>query len=85
MSRRTSPPRPWFKHIVVIAIAAMLVVATLASLGLFDNDQYTAVPHGGHSHYVPKDRDPNVPLHNFPQQLPPKGMKIASDGRLVPE
>ena len=85
MSRRTSSRPAWFKYLVVAGISAVLLLSLMSALGVFDDDEDTAVPHGNHVHYVPKDRDPGVPLHNFPQELPPPGMKIASDGRVVPE
>lgn len=85
VSRRTSNHPAWVKYFIVIGIAAVLLLSLISALGMFDDDLYTAVPHGNHVHYVPKDRDPSVPLHNFPQELPPPGMKIASDGSIVPE
>lgn len=79
-------PRPnWFKPVAIAVVGVFFLFALLASLGIFNEKPYTEVPHGNHSHYVPKDRDPDVPLHNFPQQPPPPGMKIAPDGRIVPE
>jgi hypothetical protein len=81
-----SPLRPnWFKPAVIVFLGIFFLLAMLSSLGIFDDKPFTEVPHGNHSHYVPKDRDPDVPLHNFPQQPPPPGMKIAPDGRIVPE
>jgi hypothetical protein len=74
-----------FKSFVVVMIAVFFTLALLASLGIFDNKSYTAVPHGNHTHYVPKDRDPSVPMHNFPQQPPPPGKKISPTGEIVPE
>lgn len=74
------------KRIVIsIVIVILLSLALASSLGFFDKKAYTAVPHGNHTHYVPKDRNPDVPLHNFPQQPPPPGMKIAPDGQFIPE
>ena len=75
----------WFRPVVIVVVGIFFLLAILSSLGIFDNKPYTEVPHGNHAHFVPKDRDPNVPLHNFPQQPPPPGMKIAPDGRIVPE
>jgi hypothetical protein len=88
MSEETTitPPRPnWFKPAIIVFLGIFFLLAMLSSLGIFDDKPYTEVPHGNHSHYVPKDRDPNVPLHNFPQQPPPPGMKISPDGQIVPE
>jgi len=82
----TSPVRPtWFKPVFLVILAIVFMLAMFSSLGFFDDKPYTIVPHGNHSHYVPKDRDPNMSIHEFPQQPPPPGMKIAPDGRIVPE
>jgi hypothetical protein len=82
----TTPLRPnWFKPAAIVIGGVFFLFALLSSLGIFNEKPYTEVPHGNHSHFVPKDRDPNVPMHNFPQQPPPTGMKIAPDGQIVPE
>jgi hypothetical protein len=74
-----------FKTIVIVLVSLFFILALLSSLGIFDSKSYTAVPHGNHSHYVPKDRDPSVPIHNFPQQPPPPGKKISPTGEIIPE
>lgn len=82
----SSTQRPvWFKYAITGGIFLIFLIATISALDLFDDKPYDIVPHGNHSHYVPKDRDPDVPLHNFPQEPPPPGMKIAPDGSLVRE
>lgn len=83
---KTTFERPnWVKPALIVGLLVFFILAMLSSLGIFDNKPYTEVPHGNHSHYVPKDRDPNVPMHNFPQQPPPPGMKIAPDGQIEPD
>ncbi len=70
-----------------IFIAVVIVLAGLAmadALGYFNPKPYTAVSHGSHSHYVPHDRDPNVPISDFPQEEPGPGEKIAPNGQIVP-
>lgn len=69
-----------------IFIAAVIVIACFAladSLGFFSETPYTAVSHGSHVHYVPHDRDPSVPISEFPQQKPGPNEKIAPDGRII--
>lgn len=73
------------KLIVNGIIIVVLALALASALGFFDNKPYKAIPHGNHKHYVPNDRNPDTPLHEFPQQLPPPGLKIAPDGKIVPE
>ena len=55
------------------------------SLGLFRKKPYVGVPHGNHVHYVPEDRDPDVPIDQFPMQEPDPGQRITPTGRIVPE
>ena len=72
----------WF----YIFLTVILIVAGFAmadSLGWLSNKPYKAVPHGTHNHYVPLDRDPDVPLGEFPTQPPGPNQKITPDGRIV--
>lgn len=68
--------------IVVLGIGAVLL---LDALHVFDDAEYHVVPHGSHSHYVPRDRDPAVPLENFPTSPPRPGERIMPDGTVVPK
>ena len=70
-----------------IFIAIVIVLAGLAladALGYFNPKSYSAVSHGSHSHYVPNDRDPNVPINEFPQEEPAPGEMITPTGEIVP-
>lgn len=53
-------------------------------LNPYGDQPYTEIPHGDHVHYVPKDRDPDVPIGDFPTQPPGEGEQITPDGRIVP-
>jgi len=66
--------------IVVVGIGVVLL---LDALHVFDDAEYLVVPHGSHSHYVPRDRDPAVPLENFPTSPPRPGERIMPDGTVV--
>ena len=70
-----------------IFIAIVIILAGLAladALGYFNPKPYTKVSHGSHSHYVPHDRDPDVPINNFPQTEPAPGEAITPTGQIVP-
>lgn len=66
-------------------VVALIFIGFLAadSLGVFDNKHYFEVPHGSHTHYVSKDRNPNVPIGQFPTRPPGPGEMITPDGQIV--
>lgn len=51
----------------------------------YRGQDYEEIPHGDHSHYVPKDRNPEVPVSRFPTRPPEEGERITPDGRIVSE
>lgn len=51
----------------------------------FGDKDYAEIPHGNHTHYVPKDRDHDVPLSRFPTEPPAENERILPDGRVVPK
>lgn len=77
--------RKWFKIIVVVGILLFFGLVIADSLGVFNPKPYTEVPHGSHVHYVPHDRDPDVPLNAFPMTAPGPGETITPRGEIVPE
>lgn len=74
------------RRLFFILIAVFIAIFVLIdSLRLFDDSPYLVVPHGNHVHYVPHDRDPAVPLDNFPTEEPRPGERIMPDGKVVRE
>ncbi len=73
------------RTVIFFIIGAFLAVALLDSIGIFDDRSYFEVPHGGHTHYLPKDCDPPVPVSNAPTVPPLEGQKIDCSGQIVPE
>jgi len=49
----------------------------------FGDKAYVEISHGDHVHYVPEDRDPNVPITRFPGTPPAADERITPDGRIV--
>lgn len=72
------------KYIFIAAVVILAGFALADSLGYFNPKPYTAVSHGSHSHYVPENRDPDVPINKFPQTEPAPGEKITPTGQIVP-
>jgi len=73
------------KRKTLLIAATIIFVGFLVadSLGVFDNKHYFEVPHGSHTHYVAKDKDPNVSIGNFPTRPPGPNEVIMPDGRIV--
>jgi hypothetical protein len=67
----------------VILATIIAIIVVIDSTDLFVDSPYQVVPHGNHNHYVPHDRDPNIPIHEFPMTPPRPGERITPDGRIV--
>ena len=72
------------RTIIFALLGVFLAIVLLDSLGIFDDRSYFDVPHGNHSHYVPKDCNPPLPVSEAPLQRPKPGEKIDCSGRIVP-
>jgi len=75
-----SSTRRWILLTVAAAFFAFVVYHVLNP---FPGQPYMEIPHGDHVHYVPKDRNPDVPMSNFPTQPPGPDERILPDGRVV--
>ena len=73
------------RTIIFTIIAAFVAIVLIDSLGVFDKRSYFEVPHGNHTHYVPRDCEPPLPVGNAPTQRPAPGMTINCSGQVVPE
>jgi len=73
------------RQIVFVILGLIVAVALVDSLGVFDDKPYFEVPHGSHTHYVAKDRDPNVSVSQFPTRPPGPGERITPTGQMVRE
>ncbi len=71
----------------ILLVIALVFLAFIMSevLDPFGDQDYVEISHGNHSHFVPKDRDPNVSISNFPTQPPGPDERITPDGRVVPK
>lgn len=72
------------KRIVVVVSIAFFGLVLADTLGAFDQRDYFEVPHGNHSHFVPKDRDTSIPISQFPTRPPNDNERILPDGQIVP-
>ncbi len=74
----------WRKWAALFIAAVILVFAMSEVIDPFGDEPYIAIPHGDHVHYVPEDRNPNVPLSSFPTQKPGPNERITPTGQVVP-
>ncbi|HEX6983014.1 MAG TPA: hypothetical protein VF181_09655 [Balneolaceae bacterium] len=71
------------KYIFIAVVIVLAGFAMADSLGYFNPKPYTAVSHGSHVHYVPENRNPEVPIDKFPMEEPGPGEKITPNGTIV--
>ena len=70
----------------LLAILGLFFALALAdTLGVFDQRPYFEVPHGNHTHYVPKDCDPPLPVGDAPTRAPGPDERIDCRGQIVPK
>ena len=72
-----------FKYLFIAIVLVCAGFALADSLGAFNQKHYKAVSHGSHNHYVPFDRDPAVPLSDFPTEEPGPNERITAQGKIV--
>ena len=70
----------------------LIILALLFFYGLmrdtinpFGNQEFIEIPHGDHSHFVPRDRNPDISISDFPTSPPGPNERITPDGRVVPK
>lgn len=73
------------RNILLAILGLFLAFVVLDSLGVFDDRPYFEVPHGNHTHYVPKDCEPALPVSQAPTSRPAPGQKVDCQGQIVPE
>jgi hypothetical protein len=77
--------RSWRKWIVLAAALAFFAYLFPKVLDPYAGQQYEEVPHGDHVHYLPQNRDPDVPVSQFPTVRPEPGDTLLPDGQVVPK
>ncbi len=70
---------------LILGIGLFLLVVLIDSLGAFDSRAYNEVPHGSHTHFVPKDCNPPLAVGNSPTRRPTEDEHITCDGQIVSE
>ena len=71
---------------ILIVLALLFFGSILSDVFFpFQGQEYVPISHGDHEHYVPQDRNPDVPVGNFPTQPPGPGQRILPNGQVVSE
>ncbi len=69
---------------IVLTVAGLLVAwVVVDALGVFDNSDFTAIPHGSHDHYVPKVRDEGIGADNCPTRAPESDEFISTQCQII--
>lgn len=84
-ARSISSTRKNLRWLMLIMAAFILFIVMRQVMNPFGDKDYAEIPHGNHTHYVPKDRDHDVPLSRFPTEPPAENERILPDGRVVPK
>jgi hypothetical protein len=71
------------RQILIVVAALFFAFVLYQVLNPFPDQPYMEISHGDHIHYVPKDRNQDVPLSRFPTQPPGPNERILPDGRVV--
>jgi len=79
-SSNRASTRRW---ILITVAAVFFAFVVYQALNPFPDQPYLEIPHCNHVHYVPKDRNPDVPMNRYPTQLPGPNERILPDGRVV--
>ena len=69
---------------LMLVLGIFLAIVLIDSLGSFDSKSWYEVPHGSHSHYVPKDCDPAFAVGDGPTTRPRDDQEINCQGQIVP-
>lgn len=80
-ARRGPSRRVW----IALGLAAVFLFFVMQQvLDPYAGAEYVEIPHGSHSHFVPKDRDPDVDVGQFPTKRPGPTERITPQGQVVP-
>lgn len=81
----TSGIRAWRKWILLAVGLVFLAVILYEVVNPYRDQPYEEIPHGDHVHYVPKDRNPDIPVSQFPTSPPGPNERLTPDGQIVPQ
>ena len=83
-SHGATSSRSWRKWVAAVVLLVFFGAVMWNVINPYRGQRFEEVPHGDHVHYLPKDRNPDVPVSEFPMQKPAKDERITPDGEVVP-
>lgn len=81
----TSSRRSWRRWAAGTVFGVFFVIILWTVVNPYRGQDYGEIPHGDHVHYVPKDRNLEVPISRFPTRPPEPGERITPEGQIVPD
>ena len=76
--------RAWRKWVAGGLFVVFFAAILWEVINPYRGQRFEKIPHGDHAHYVPKDRNSDVPVGRFPTRKPEANERITPDGRIVP-
>jgi len=76
--------RSWRKWVAGALFLVFFGVILWEVVNPYRGQRFEKIPHGDHVHFVPKDRNPDVPVSRFPTRRPDPDERITPDGQVVP-
>jgi hypothetical protein len=76
--------RSWRRWAAAGVFLVFFAVILWEVINPYRGQRFEKIPHGDHVHFVPKDRNPDVPVSRFPTERPGPDEQITPDGQVVP-
>lgn len=80
----TSRARSWRRWVAGAILVIFFAALMREVINPYRNQRFEEIPHGDHVHYVPSDRNEDVPVSRFPTQEPDEDERITPEGDVVP-
>jgi hypothetical protein len=80
----TASSRSWRRWVAAVVLLVFFGAVMWNVINPYRGQRFEKIPHGDHVHYLPKDRNPEVPVGRFPMRKPATDERITPDGEVVP-
>lgn len=83
-SADANPSRAWRKWVAAVVLLVFFGAIIWQVINPYRGQRFEKVPHGDHVHYLPKERNEDVPVSRFPTRKPEADERITPNGQVVP-